>query len=277
MVMGKRRSVIRCRARVAAVPDDEETLQDQPHRPVVRIGDTVRRPVHPWTPAVHALLRHLEAVGFPYAPRVLGVDASGREVLTYLAGESGPDGWAPVVDEAGLVAMARLLRAYHEAVAGFRPPEVDTWAAHRGAIRPNQIACHGDFGPWNLVWRAGQPVGILDWDYALPAPPLHDVAYALEYVVPFRADEECVRWLRYPAPPDRHRRLELFAGAYGLTSTEGLVDAVIAQQRFVLERSHRLAAAGHQPQVAWAAAGHLDAVAGRIRWSEEHRDLFSSR
>ena len=32
--------------------------------PVVRIGDTVRRPVHRWTPAVHSLLRYLEAVGF---------------------------------------------------------------------------------------------------------------------------------------------------------------------------------------------------------------------
>ena len=31
---------------------------------VVRSGDTVRRNAGPWTPAVHALLRHLEYVGF---------------------------------------------------------------------------------------------------------------------------------------------------------------------------------------------------------------------
>ena len=41
---------------------------------VVRVGDTVRRNVGPWTPAVHALLRHLEYVGFTGAPRVLGID-----------------------------------------------------------------------------------------------------------------------------------------------------------------------------------------------------------
>jgi hypothetical protein len=30
---------------------------------VERIGNTVHRPVGPWTPAVHDLLRHLESVG----------------------------------------------------------------------------------------------------------------------------------------------------------------------------------------------------------------------
>jgi hypothetical protein len=66
--------------------------------------------MHPWSPAVHDLLRHLESVGFPYSPRVLGVDEQGREILTYLHGASGPDAWARVVDTSGLVAMARLLR-----------------------------------------------------------------------------------------------------------------------------------------------------------------------
>ena len=45
---------------------------------MVRVGDTVRRPAGPWTPAVDALLRHLEDVGFPGAPRALGRD---RHVL----------------------------------------------------------------------------------------------------------------------------------------------------------------------------------------------------
>jgi hypothetical protein len=54
--------------------DDAELLQNLPHRRVMRVGDTVRRPTHPWTPTIHELLRHLETVGFPYSPRVLGVD-----------------------------------------------------------------------------------------------------------------------------------------------------------------------------------------------------------
>jgi len=31
-----------------------------------------------------ARLRHLEAVGFTGAPRFLGIDAAGREVLSYI-------------------------------------------------------------------------------------------------------------------------------------------------------------------------------------------------
>jgi thiamine kinase-like enzyme len=140
-------------------------------------------------------------------------------------------------------------------------------AGRRGRPTPDlsvqgSLVCDGGFGPWNLVWRDAQPVGILDWDYAWPARPIHDVAYALEW------------WLRYPTPPDRWRRLERFAEAYGLTSTAGLVDEVIGQQQQVWERTRKLAAEGRQPQVAWQASGVLDEAAERIRWSRAHRHLF---
>ena len=41
------------------------------------------------TPAVHSLLRHLAAVGFAGAPRLVGsgMEADGREVLTFIEGE----------------------------------------------------------------------------------------------------------------------------------------------------------------------------------------------
>ncbi|MGP4113439.1 aminoglycoside phosphotransferase family protein [Streptomyces sp. 4N509B] len=258
---------------------EERVLQDEPHRRVVRVGDTVRRPLHAWSPAVHALLRHLEDVGFPYAPRVRGIDEEGREVLTFLEGESGPQGWARVVDDAGLTAFARLLREYHDAVAGFRPPEGLSWSTGDGGesgesgLGDGVVVCHGDFGPWNVVWRGERPVGILDWDHARPAPRLHDVAYALEYVAPFRDDAECLRWLRYPEPPDRRHRLELFATAYGLTSTDGLVDAVIDVQENGTEHVRRLAEEGHQPQAAWVADGHLDELRRRVAWSRANRHL----
>src|SRR4051794_27252378 len=97
---------------------DVEILQDRADRPVLRRGSTVWHAVQPWTPAVHALLDHLRDVDFPYSPRVLGVQ-DGQEVLSYIEGDSGPAGWAKVVDEAGLIAAARLLRAYHNAVTGW--------------------------------------------------------------------------------------------------------------------------------------------------------------
>ncbi|GIJ49148.1 phosphotransferase [Virgisporangium aliadipatigenens] len=241
---------------------------------IVRVGDTVRRPLYPWSDTVHLLLEYLESIGFPYSPRFLGIDGDGFEVLSYVDGESGADGWAPVVGDAGLVAMARLLRDYHDAVAGFTPPPGAEWSTHPGPVGEGEVVCHGDFGPWNLVWKGDRPIGIIDWDLAWPAPPMHDVAYALEYVAPFRDDAEAVRAMRHPAPPDRARRVERFATAYGLTDTSGLVDAVIAQQELVLSRAHRLADAGVQPQAGWRAAGDFDAVVERIAWSRANRALF---
>ncbi len=251
-------------------------LQDKPHRLVVRVGDTVRRPRQPWSAGVHELLLHLESIGFRPAPRFLGIDEQGREILSYVDGESGAAGWAKVVEDDGLIAMARLLRDYHEAVRGFRPTPGAGWAGRTEPPRADEVICHGDFGPWNLVWHGSRPVGVLDWDYAWPARPIQDVAYALEYVAPFRDDETCVRWLAFPEPPDRRRRLELFAEAYGLGSTDGLVDEVIGQQEAVWERARLLAGRGHQPQAEWQATGFLDTTADRIRWSRAHRHLFEA-
>lgn len=242
---------------------------------MVRVGDTVRRPVRPWTETVHALLRHLASVGFPYAPRALGIDEEGREVLSYIDGESGPLGWAKVVEDDGLTAFARLLREYHEATADFTPPDDAVWAFGAPEPADGEVVCHGDFGPWNVVWRDRRPVGLIDFDFARPAAPLHDVAYALQYVAPFRDDTECIRWLRHPRPPDRRRRLELFCTAYGLASTAGVVDAVIREQRANAERVRRLAEAGHEPQATWAAEGYVRELEEKLAWSQTHRHLFA--
>ncbi|MEU4242824.1 aminoglycoside phosphotransferase family protein [Actinoplanes sp. NPDC026619] len=248
--------------------DDPQVLQDSPHRRVVRIGDTVRRPLHPWSATIHELLQHLESVGFTAAARFLGIDDEGREVLTYLDGDSGAAGWSRVLGDEGLTAMARLLRDYHDAVADFRP-SAPIWAGATGPAAGGEVVCHGDFGPWNLVWHGNRPVGILDWDYAWPQPPLHDVAYALEYVAPFRSDDHSRQWMRYPAPPDRHARMERFGQAYGISDFEGLAEAVVAQQEAVLARVRRLAAEGRQPQVDWQNDGWFEQFEAQISWSRE--------
>ena len=244
------------------------------HERAVITGDTVHRGVGYWTPAVHALLRHLDAVGFAPAPRVLGFDAAGREMLSYIRGDAGPASWQHIVPDGGLQAYARLLRAYHDAVSNFRPHADAIWAHAEGPPTSGEIICHGDFGPWNVVWRDGAPVGIIDWDDARPAPALDDVAYALEYAAPFRDDPECLRWLRYDEPPDRRARIAIFAEAYGLASTDGLVDRVIAMQRSDIERVRLSAERGVARNIQWVAEGFLHELAARVEWSERNRHLF---
>ena len=89
---------------------------------LAKVGNTVRRSIGPWTPAVHALLRHLERVGFNGAPRVLDIDAQGREVLTYIPGNV-PRGASPdIATDRALLEVGLLLRRYREAVSGFSLP-----------------------------------------------------------------------------------------------------------------------------------------------------------
>jgi hypothetical protein len=53
-----------------------------------------------------------------------------------------------------------------------------------------------------------------------------------------------------------------------------LVDEVIAVQQAGLELVRRLAAEGHERQIAMVEAGALDEIRRRIRWSEDNRYLF---
>jgi hypothetical protein len=50
-----------------------------------------------------------------------------------------------------------MLRRYHEAVAGYRPPAGSVWSSGTGHCAAGEIICHGDFGPWNGV-RLGSDV-----------------------------------------------------------------------------------------------------------------------
>ena len=233
---------------------------------VKRAGSTVRRPMNFWSPAVHDLLRYLQSIDFP-APRVLHAE-HGTETLTWIDGESGAGGWAKVVPESGLRRWARFLRRYHDAVAGYRPPADSEWSSGTGTCAPGEIICHGDYWPGNGVWRGSDVAGLIDWDHARPATPLFDVAYGLEYAAPFRDDEECVRWLRYPGPPDRRRRIEVFCDAYGVAVPGDVGARVARQQRAVAANCAALARRGIEPQATWVSQGHLRELRARIEWTE---------
>ena len=141
--------------------------------PVYRIGDTVRRQTGPWTPAVHALLRHLERVGFDGAPRVLGIDGESREILSYLEGfvPYAPHIPSEIWTDDALTRTAQLIRAYHDAVRSFEPPSNAQWRFCPGAPAQGEIVCHNDIAPWNTVYRDGLPVAFIDWDFAAPVAP----------------------------------------------------------------------------------------------------------
>ncbi|GAA2545265.1 phosphotransferase enzyme family protein [Pseudonocardia hydrocarbonoxydans] len=153
---------------------------------VHRVGDTVRRPQRRSTPAVHALLRHLEDVGFDGAPRVLGVDDDGREVLSYIPGRAvtaPAPAWG--LTDAALRSVGRLLRRFHDAVAGF-----DTRPHAWSAAVPEPFAeggvTHNDPNLDNVVFRGGHAVALIDFDLAAPGDPVWDVAGTARLWAPLR-------------------------------------------------------------------------------------------
>ncbi len=101
-----------------------------------------------------------------------------------------------------------------------------------------------------------------------------DIACALEHAAPFRDDDECMKWRRYPSPPDRRGRIETFAEAYGLSTARSLVDEVIRAQYENMERVRRLAELGVPRPARWVARGFLDELQSRANWSEHHRHLL---
>lgn len=236
---------------------------------VVRAGATVRRPLQPWSTSIHDLLEHLASKDFP-APRVLDVQGD-TEVLTWIEGASGADGWTKVVPEDGLSRWGRFLRRYHDAVADYVPDAASAWSSGTSGCAAGELVCHGDFGPWNAVWDGDDVVGLIDWDHARPAPALFDVAYALEYVAPFRSDEESIRDLRHATAPDRRRRIAVFCEGYGIDVPADVVALVARQQRDVRDTVERLAREGIEPQASWVGEGYLDELTARVAFTESVR------
>lgn len=252
----------------------EDILKGNDKHPIVRIGDQVHRPTEFWTPAVHDLLKYLESIDFPFSPRVFGFDDKGREVLSYLDGDSGKAGWYQIHSDEGLRKYAKFLRTYHDAVSNYKPSSRLEWVNGTKGLQPGQIICHGDFGPWNLVWKDGEPIGIIDWDIAHPNTPEYDILYALEYSAPFRDDKTTLDFHHFETVPDRRRRIEIFLEAYGVPMIENVAAKVAAMQREVGEHESYIAKQGIQPQVDWVADGDLDEIEKRAKWTERNQDLF---
>lgn len=240
---------------------------------VVRVGDTVRRPVGPHTEYAHALLRHFERVGFDGAPRVLGFDEKGREVLSFVEGAAA---LAPLSrDDETLAALGALLRRMHDAQEGFDPPPdwhdvpLEIPAAAAGLPR---VVCHHDVFPPNVIFRGGLPAALVDWDFAGPAPRVYDIASAANHWVALRPDDQAEKWGL--AGMQRGERLRILCNAYGLdaTSREVLLDVVAHRNRIGYEIHRHNGGELRLPgwKEMWD-AGSGDEILRRSAWFEANR------
>ncbi len=189
---------------------------------VVRRGPHVLRPSNPHTPTIHHFLRFLRTEGFDGASMPLGVEPDGRERLEFIDGDVAVPPYPAWAQTDGALASAtQLLRRFHDVSARYVPPPGATWSTEMAdpeAATLDQselIVCHNDVCLENLVYRDGEAVGLLDFDFAAPGRRLHDLATFARMNVPMDADDDAVLLGRTP-PFDPFRRLRVVADAYGL-------------------------------------------------------------
>jgi len=224
---------------------------------VARMRDTVHRPVAARGAFVHQLLGYLEERGWRGAPRFLGIDAQGREILTYLDGhvawhETQPSAiWA---DDC-LVAVADLLREFHDLTAG------------SALAAGHEVVCHNDLSPKNTVYRdvpgGYRPVAFIDWDIAAPGDRINDVAHMCwQYLGlgPGLAD-----------PVDAGRRVRMLCDAYGLDDRGSLVETILWWQDRCWRGMELAAAAGDPAMTRLCDAGAPAQVRAACRWVADHR------
>ena len=240
---------------------------------VVRVGDTVVRPVAPCRRATHALLDHLSAVGFDGAPRVLAVGPA-TETLTYIEGTAAVPPLPPdVLTDAALVSVAGLLRRYHRAAASFESAGY-SWPRAVPARWRTGLVSHNDVYPANLVFRGGRAVALIDFDLAGPGSAVWDFAAAARLLVPLQ-DEADIADGRRGRAVDRFR---IFLEASGLSRADRLevAEALVANHDWTYAIVAEAAAAGHA-----GFADHWRAVAAPAararRWCQQHhRDLVTA-
>jgi hypothetical protein len=241
---------------------------------VVRVGDHVLRPAPPNVEAVHALLRHVRANGFDGVPEPLGIDADGRERLVYIDGDVPvppyPE-WAQA--DSALASIADLLLRFHAAAVGFA---ADGWNMEMADPLGGTVVGHNDVCLENVVFRDGEAVAFLDFEFAAPGRPVFDLATMVRMCGPLDQPEYASRlgW----RDVDPFRRLRVAADGYGLDAGEraDLLDAVddgmARAGAFVAARVAR----GERPFIEmWERMGGQERYDRRRAWFAANRDRFA--
>lgn len=240
----------------------EDPLPGGTTRDVVRVGDTVRRAVPARHDYVVSVLRHFERVGWPGSPRFVGVDAQGRQILTYLDGHvaweaaQSPDVWS----RASLERVATLVRQFHDLTAG----------THLAGDQ--EVVCHNDLSPTNTVYRDSgfglRPVAFLDWDEAAPGRRVHDVA------------QLCWQYLdlgpRRTSPVGVANLIRFVCDAYGLRERGELIETIRWSQVRRWGGIEDAATAGDPVMVRLREDGAAEKVKAAYEWVTQHRDTLEA-
>ncbi|MBJ7578849.1 aminoglycoside phosphotransferase family protein [Devosia sp. MC532] len=241
---------------------------------VTRKGSTVFRRAAPWSKTTIALLRHLEAEGFAHAPRAIGsgFDVTGREMLTYVEGESPhPYPW----DDDALPGLGAVLRKLHRATRSFVPPHDALWRPWFGRSlgQPTAIG-HCDTGAWNIIAVNRKPIALIDWEEAGPVDPLIELAQAC-WLNALLFDDDLAEKLGLGSIESRARQVRLLLDGYELPQSQRIGFMAKVRDFAVLNAANEIIANPDQAEA--DPKSLLEALIWRSRsaaWLTRHHDTL---
>lgn len=220
---------------------------------VVRIENTVRRPIGPRSEFTHALLKLLEDKNFNHAPHFSGIDEKGREILTFIEGEV-PHREINWTDDQ-LIKIAQMIKNFHDATAGSE------------LAGEKEVVCHNDIAPWNTILENDIPTAFIDFNDSAPGNRVDDLAYFLwtflEIGTDVSADTQAVR-------------IRKLCDAYGFSGGHKLIDALLEQQQKILAKREEFAKNATDKEAREFSASRLDKIRSEIEWVKANRKVLES-
>ncbi len=244
---------------------------------VVRVGPHVLRPGTVHSGATHGFLTALHDDGFRGASQPVGIDPDGRERLVYIEGDVAiPPFPEWVQTDHALASIAALMADFHAASRRVSSRLDRTgWSEEMADPLGGPVICHNDVCLENVVFRDGEAVGLLDFDFAAPGRPVYDLGQFARMCVPIDDDVNAAKLGWHPA--ELPGRLRLVADTCGLDAAgrveliEVLAHSMVHGGEFVRRRAEL----GDPNFIAMLAdMGGMERYDRRRRWWDERRHAF---
>ncbi len=230
---------------------------------VVRVGDTVRKKLTKSSSTTQKLLEHIRKNAFANCPEFLGIDNQGREMLSFIDGDTGIPDYIWSSDDC-LKVTAKILRHYHDATIDFPHELSDVWAFTYPDEHRHEVIGHNDFAPYNTVYKNELPISVIDFDLAGPAPRSRDLAYAAYWNVPLSFNDNKMKHFASVDLSHGSKRLKMFCKAYGTIASEELLEMVSEVLAHMGDERKAMGMIGESAARQLREGGHFD------HWRNEH-------